>query len=224
MTNAVLLRALRIVSPFCLGHCITRSVLECRVRVKDVFTHLEAKCIAGLRRTRRPGNPLAARLVAHCAASLPDMTHDDKREAGDHPHRTAHPFHVPCEISGGTGGIPARYCPGIGGCARLLTAYISGCNITERRGAQLQRLTPAPPGCTCPSTSARPCTSPRLPARPVRCAPGAPPAPPGAASPSTPTKRCWPSCASARPPLPGAHSCANGSRSSTPQPTSATGK
>ena len=60
-----------------------------------------------------------------------------------------------------------------------MTAYISDSNITERRGAQLQRLTPAPPGCTCPSTPARPCTSPRLPARPARCAPGAPPAPPG---------------------------------------------
>ncbi len=42
--------------------------------------------------------------------------------------------------------------------------------------------------------------------------------------PSTPTRRCWPSCAAASRPRPGAPSYANAPRSSTPWPTSGTGK
>ena len=62
------------------------------------------------------------------------------------------------------------------------------------------------------------------PARPARCGPAAPPAATGAASPSTPTRRCWPSCASASRPRKAARSCANASPSSTPWPTSGTGR
>ena len=64
----------------------------------------------------------------------------------------------------------------------------------------------------------------KTPARPARCGHAAPPAATGAASPSTPTRRCSPSCASASRPRKGARSCANASRSSTPSPTSGTGK
>ena len=54
----------------------------------------------------------------------------------------------------------------------------------------------------------------------ARCTPSAA----GAAYPSIPTRRCWPNCAAAGGPRPGAPSYANASRSSTPSPTSGTGK
>ena len=85
------------------------------------------------------------------------------------------------------------------------------------------RLT-CPPAWPCRSSPARPSASRKTPARPARCGSAAPPAATGAASRSTPTRRCWPNCASASTSPKGAPSCANASRSSTPWPTSATGR
>ena len=89
----------------------------------------------------------------------------------------------------------------------------------RRRAADLPRR-----GEPCRSSPARPSASPRTPAPHARCGHGAPPAATDAAYPSTPTRRCWPSCAAASRPPKDAPSCANAPRSSTPSPTSGTGK